>query len=102
MRVAYLGQSIETAGLLHTIKKLVPALVCISLTMPAYLPALINLGRHMQQLPLPRPIYAFGGQVFTHYANIIPQIPGIYMDGDLKEVADRLCYMIQEDSKNKN
>ncbi len=96
LRVAYLGQSIETTGLLHTIKKLRPALICVSLTMPPYLPALINLGRQVQNLPPPRPIFTFGGQAFTQYATIITQIPGCYMQGDLLEVTDKLVNMVLE------
>ncbi len=100
--VAYLGQSIEIAGLIHTIGKLSPALVCISLTMPMYLPALVNLGQQLQKIPLPRPIFAFGGQVFIHYSHIIPQIPGIYLSGDMKVVVEQLHRMLLERTENKN
>jgi DNA-binding transcriptional MerR regulator len=100
--VAYLGQSIETAGLLHVIRQLTPALVCVSLTMPAYLPALINLGRQVQKVAHPRPELVFGGQVFAQYANIIPQIPGTYLDGDLNEIAERLQHMALEQCGPKN
>ena len=84
MRVAYLGQSIESAGLLQTIQQLAPAIVCVSLTMPAYLAALIDLGQQIEALSEPRPIFAFGGQVFIHYKHLIPQVPGTYVDGDLQ------------------
>ena len=84
IRVAYLGQSIESAGLLQTIQQLAPAMVCISLTMPAYLASLIDLGQQIEALPEPRPIFAFGGQVFIHYNHLIPQVPGTYINGDLQ------------------
>lgn len=83
-RVAYLGQSIEGAGLLQTIQQLTPTIVCISLTMPAYLASLINLGQQIEALPEPRPIFAFGGQVFLHYKHLIPQVPGTYVNGNLQ------------------
>lgn len=102
MCVAYLGQSIETTGLLHVIRQLTPALVCVSLTMPAYLPALINLGRQVQKVAHPRPELVFGGQVFAQYASIIPQIPGTYLDGDLNEIAERLQHMALEQCGPKN
>ncbi len=102
VRVAYLGQSIETIGLLQTIRKLMPALVCISLTMPTYLSALIDLGHQLQELPEPRPVFAFGGQVFAHYPNIITQIPGVYLNGDLQTIVDKLRGMVQSRSENKN
>lgn len=104
LRVAYLGQSIETAGLIRTIKKIMPSLVCVSLTMPAYLPALITLGRQVQMMVPPRPIFAFGGQVFMQeqYTSIIQQIPGTYLDSDLCEAADKLHSMVLARAENKN
>jgi DNA-binding transcriptional MerR regulator/methanogenic corrinoid protein MtbC1 len=102
VRVAYLGQSIETAGLIQTIQKLAPVLVCVSLTMPTYLPALIELGNLIDALPPPRPIFAFGGQVFVHYPNVIAQIPGIYQHGDLNIIVKQLLEMLQQRSEKKN
>lgn len=102
MRIAYLGQSIETSGLLKTIKVLSPPLVCVSLTIPEYLPALINLGEQVQSMATPRPLFAFGGQIFLHHSHIIPQIPGIYLDGDLNVVVAQLQRMVVEYTENKN
>lgn len=101
-RVAYLGQSIEISGLLHTIRKLSPTLVCISLTMPEYIPALRKLAIQIQQMPEPRPIFSFGGQVFAHYSYAIPQIPGVHLNGDLKDIVAQLRRMVIEYSENKN
>lgn len=95
-RVAYLGQSIETTGLLHTIRQLSPALVCISLTIADYLTAFIHLARHMQQIQPNRPLLAFGGQGFNGYEEIIPQLPGTYLPGDLRESAERMYEMLHQ------
>jgi MerR family transcriptional regulator, light-induced transcriptional regulator len=95
-RVAYLGQSIETAGLLQTIKQMAPALICISLSIPAYLATLIDLARQVQGLPPPRPLFAFGGQVFALYPHLIPQVPGIFLGGELKKSTVQLRRMIAE------
>jgi MerR family transcriptional regulator, light-induced transcriptional regulator len=104
IRVAYMGQSIETAGLLYMVRKLMPALVCVSLTMPNYLPALISLGRQLHTMLPPRPIFAFGGLIFSQsqYSSTITQIPGIYLQGDLRENADRLRVLMLERLENKN
>ncbi len=96
MRVIFLGQSIETAGLLHTIQQLTPVMVCISLTLPIYLSPLIDLARQIQALPTPHPIFAFGGQVFSHYNHLINQIPGIYLDGSLVEAVAEVERLIGE------
>ncbi len=96
IRVAYLGQSIETAGLLHTIRHLQPAMVCISLTMPEMIAELIKLGQHMHTLPPPQPHLVFGGQAFLHNMPLKMQIPGCYLEGDLREIANKICSLIAE------
>ncbi len=102
VRVIYLGQSIEIAGLLHTIKQLTPALVCASLTISAYLAALIDLGRQIESLPEPRPLFAFGGQVFVHYTHLISQVPGIYMSVDLEASVERMQKLITEQARSRH
>lgn len=99
IHVTYLGQSIETVGLLHTIKKLQPLLICTSLTTSAHLPELIELGQQVQHLATPRPTFVFGGQVFLQHANAIPHIPGLYLNRDLQAVADQLQKMVFEYKK---
>ncbi|GCE26081.1 MerR family transcriptional regulator [Dictyobacter alpinus] len=99
MRVVYLGQSIETTGLMHTVKKLRPVVVCISLTLPAYMPALIGLGRQLQQLPDKPPAFIFGGQAFMHFPHPEQLIPdGIYMHGDLQQITSQIQTMVNENS----
>lgn len=96
LRVSYLGQSIETAGLLATVSKLHPAMLCISLTMPAYVAALINLAHQIQNLPAPRPLLVFGGQAFSERPDIVAQIPGQCYHGDLRNIADSLYTLVVE------
>lgn len=96
MRVIFLGQSIETAGLLHTIQQLTPVMVCISLTLPVYLSPLIDLARQIQALPTARPLFAFGGQVFSHYNHLIAQVPGVYLNGSLEEAVAKIGRLIEE------
>ena len=94
IRVVYLGQNIEIDGLLQSVRKLSPTLLCISLTMPAHLSGLIELAHKLEELPQPRPILAFGGQVFAYNTYVIPQIPGVYLAGELKTIVAQLQTMI--------
>lgn len=102
MRVAYLGQSIEIEGLLHIIRQMNPAIVCVSLTMPAYMASLIDLGRRVQNLPAPRPHFVFGGQAFEQYAHLIPQVPGIYLHGDLQTITSGIRRLLSSRSESRN
>jgi len=102
VRVVYLGQNIEVEGLLQTVQKLAPALLCVSLTMPSYLSAVIGLAHRVEALLEPRPVFAFGGQVFAHNAQVISQIPGVYLTGDLKSVVAQLRDIIVQQAENKS
>jgi methanogenic corrinoid protein MtbC1 len=94
VRVVYLGQSVETAGILHTIKKLQPAALCVSLTIPTHVTALENLARQVASLPEPRPTFIFGGAAFQHIPYMITQIPGVYLEGDLRDISFRVRELI--------
>ena len=93
LRVAYLGQSIETEGLLQTIRQLSPVLICVSVTLISYLEAVVDLGQKLQELPPPRPAFIFGGQAFEQHADLIARVPGVYVDGDMQTIITRLRQM---------
>lgn len=93
LRVAYLGQNIETAGLLQTIHQLSPALLCISVTISTYLAATIELGQKLQHLPAPHPIFIVGGQAFEQHPDLIAQISGVYLHGNIDSITAQLKHM---------
>jgi MerR family transcriptional regulator, light-induced transcriptional regulator len=93
LRVAYLGQSIETKGLLQTARQLSPALICVSVTLKPFLETVIELGQKLQELPSPRPEFIFGGQLFEQHADLIAQVPGVYVDGDMQTTITQLRRM---------
>ncbi len=102
MRIVYLGQNIESKGLLQTVRQLEPALLCVSLTMPEYLVGLLDLAQSIAALPQPRPLFAFGGQGVTYTPDAIPHIPGIYLAGNLKEIVMQLHSVLVKQTENKN
>ncbi|HZU65821.1 MAG TPA: B12-binding domain-containing protein [Ktedonobacteraceae bacterium] len=84
LRVVYLGQSIEIAGLLHTIRQTSPALLCISLSIFSFKQGLIDLSHLIWEMSPPRPILICGGQAFEKRPDLIPQVQGLYLNGDLR------------------
>ena len=96
MHVVYLGQSIETAGLLDTIRQIVPTLICVSMTLPYYVDALIDLSHKVQDLPSPHPLFAFGGHAFEEHEDLIAQIAGIYLRGDINAIIVQLQKLVSE------
>ena len=101
LRVVYLGQSIETGGLLQTVRQLTPALVFVSVTCMPCVEATIGLGQKLHELPPPRPVYIFGGQVFEQHADLIAQIPGVYIDGDVDTIIPQLRRMAFQQAEDK-
>jgi methanogenic corrinoid protein MtbC1 len=93
LHVAYLGQSIETEGLLQTARKLSPALICVSVTLISALEAVVELGQKLQELPPPHPALIYGGQVFEQHADLIAQVSGVYVDGDMQIIITQLRRM---------
>ena len=75
LRVAYLGQSIETAGLLQTIQQLSPVMLCISVTICSFLEATIELGQKLQELPAPRPTFIVGGHALSRIQLLSHKFP---------------------------
>jgi MerR family transcriptional regulator, light-induced transcriptional regulator len=101
LRVAYLGQSIETEGLLRTIRQLSPALLCVSVTLMSCLEAVTELGQRVQELPAPRPVLIVGGQAFEQHADLIPRVPGVYVDGDMQTIVTQLRRMALQQVEEK-
>jgi MerR family transcriptional regulator, light-induced transcriptional regulator len=101
MHTVYLGQSIETAGLIRTIKHLSPELICVSLTMIPLVEGMIELGQQIERLPLPRPQMIFGGQAFERNANLIAQVPGMYMNGEMQTGIIQLRQMAYQQIEHK-
>lgn len=101
LRVAYLGQSIETEGLLQTARQLSPTLICVSVTLISSLEAVTELGQKLQELPPPRPVLIFGGQVFEQHTDLIARVPGVYLDGDMQTIIPRLRRMALQQAEDK-
>ena len=102
LHIAYLGQNIETRGLLQTVRQLSPALVCVSATLVACLEAVTDLGEKLQKLPPPRPALIFGGQVFEQHTDLIARVPGVYLDADLQTIITQIKRMAFQQVEDKN
>ena len=102
LRVAYLGQNIETESLLQTARQLSPALICVSVTLIPFLQEVIELGQKVEDLPPPRPVFIFGGQVFDQRPDLIARVTGVYVDGDMQTIIAELRRMAFQQEVNKN
>jgi DNA-binding transcriptional MerR regulator/methylmalonyl-CoA mutase cobalamin-binding subunit len=90
MRVAFLGQSVEEASLVETARALRPAAVVLSVALPGHAATLVSLGERLAALPRPRPLFIFGGQAFADDPDLAARLPGVYLSGDLRDLAASL------------
>jgi MerR family transcriptional regulator, light-induced transcriptional regulator len=93
LRVAFLGQNIEIASFFQTARQLSPALICVSMTLVAFIEGVAELGQKLQHLPQPRPIFIFGGQAFEQHTDLIARVSGVYVHGDMQTIIATLRRM---------
>ncbi|WP_069804753.1 MerR family transcriptional regulator [Thermogemmatispora onikobensis] len=97
MRTIYLGQSIEIGSLLEVVREMQPVMLCISVTMPAYVATLIDLARRLQEQPEPRPLLVFGGQAFLYHSELAHHVPGgLYLSGPIQQVVHELRQVLHD------
>jgi hypothetical protein len=70
-------------------------------TLISYLEAVTKLGQKIQELPPPRPVLVLGGQAFEQHADLIAQVPGIYIEGDVQSAITRLRQMALREVEEK-
>ncbi len=65
LRVIYLGQDVESDGLLDEIRKRRPALVALDISSTHRIRTLARLAKDVSQLDAPRPVFGFTGDIFV-------------------------------------
>lgn len=90
MRVAYLGQSVEEAGLVDAARTLRPAVVLLSAVLAQNTASLWSLSERLATLTRPRPLLVFGGPAFAGDPKLATRPPGIFLDCDPRELAQTL------------
>ncbi len=93
MRVAYLGQNVESDALLSTIVTLRPACVALSATMSPHIETLLQIGERLRasaSMVNPQPLFCFGGQAFATMPDKAKDIPGHYLGANARDGVDEL------------
>ncbi|HLG75577.1 MAG TPA: hypothetical protein VKX46_04145, partial [Ktedonobacteraceae bacterium] len=63
---------------------------------------LIQLSRQIQSLPAPRPILVFGGRIFTDNEKSAQEVQGVYVRGDLKDTANTIQQLLQDQERSQH
>lgn len=93
LRVAYLGQNVETDALLSTAATLKPACVVLSATMAPHIETVAQIGERLRataSMANPQPLFCFGGQAFASMPDRANSIPGRYLGANARDAVDQL------------
>lgn len=82
LRVAYLGQDLDGADLVHDVRVRRPQVVCLSIMASPRLRALSRIGKEIAQLDAPRPLFTYSGAIFTRNPELTRKVNGTYLGDD--------------------
>jgi methanogenic corrinoid protein MtbC1 len=89
-RVIYLGQNVPADHLLQEIRRLNPALVCLSVTTREGAADLRQIYEGLSALPPPRPRLVFGGRAFNLAPDLREAFPGAYIGANARDLISAL------------
>jgi len=81
-RIVFLGQDVDSSALIKDIERLRPALLAVSAMTPQRVRALARLAKSVEQLPKPRPIFAYCGAIFARNNDLVRKVSGVYLGDD--------------------
>lgn len=87
-QVVYLGPDVPIADLMETVAQVGPDMVCVSATGVDSATNVVRIGEALQTLPEPRPIYAYGGNIFNNTPALRATVPGVFLSEDAHQAVD--------------
>lgn len=81
-RVVYLGQDVDSPGLVEEARRRRPSLVAVSITTAQRVRSLSRLAKAMNQIGIARPTFGFYGPVFVRNPELRKRVDGIYLGDD--------------------
>lgn len=94
--VHYLGQVMPLEELENIVHHVRPALVVFAAMSAETATALATWPRWLEGVPEPsRPVIAYGGRAFIEHAELIRQVPGVYLGPTLAEGAEKADQMLR-------
>lgn len=83
MRVIYLGQDVNSDGLIKTVRQRHPAMVSLAITTTQRIRTLARLARALTQVDGPKPYFGFYGPIFARHPELQQRIDGVYLGDDV-------------------
>lgn len=96
LHTIYLGQNVPPEQFLEEMERLRPALVIISAATPHTVPGLIALAEAVQTMVPPRPVFAYGGQVFNAQPELRHVVPGVFLGESTRAAAEYVAALVRQ------
>jgi methanogenic corrinoid protein MtbC1 len=90
-RVIYLGQNVPNSTIEETVLQLRPQILGLSATTVAGARTMIEVGEIVARIDPPRPLFIFGGIAFYEQPELVQQINGRYLEGDVRQIVRELA-----------
>ena len=97
-QVHYLGQNLAEEGFIEEIQREQPAMVLFSASTADPVPRLADLTMALAQLPQPRPIIGYGGQIFISTPEYRNNIAGVFLGESAQESVDMVAHLLAANS----
>lgn len=85
LHVAFLGADVDGVGLVQETGRRHPAVVALMISSSSRVRALARVSKDIQQLPGPRPVFAYGGPVFVRNQELRRRVQGVYLGDDVAQ-----------------
>ncbi len=84
----YLGQNVPVMQFIEEMARIRPAMVIISASTSQAVAGLIELARAVEAMTTPRPVFAYGGHIFTSNPDLRQSVPGIFLGESIRSAAE--------------
>lgn len=93
-QVIYLGPEVPMKDLLETVRQIQPDLVCMSASTTETATQLLEVGRAIQALQPPVPLFGYGGRAYNLNPVLSQKMPGTFLGRDAQEALDAVADML--------
>ncbi|RMD75407.1 MAG: MerR family transcriptional regulator [Chloroflexi bacterium] len=93
-QVVYLGPEIPVRDLLDAVRHIQPDLVCLSASTTETATQLLEIGRALQQVPPPTPLFGYGGRAFNLNPVLTHKMPGTFLGRDAQEAVENVASLL--------
>ena len=98
LNVVYLGQNVPVEQFAEEMRRLRPAVIVISAATVETVSGLIELAHSVQALEHPKPVFGFGGSVFTHHPELRDTVPGVFLGEHVHDAVEVISALLAERS----